>query len=363
MQAETIYLDHNATTPLRNEAREAMMNAMGPALNPSSIHSQGRHARQQLEEARRAIADAFFVRHHDLVFTSGGTEANNMVLSAFKTVIVSAVEHDAVLAPRPEAHRLPVDQNGVVRLDELETLLDKMKDEDKPHALVSIMAANNETGVLQPIKDIGALCAKHNVAFHSDMVQAAGKMHLDLSIEGLSFASFSAHKIGGPTGVGALWVKAGLQIPSLLKGGGQEQGRRAGTENSLGIIGFGAAMTACVKQLSYMEELAKMRDEFERYLLSKNKEITILGADAPRLANTSAIALPHMPSSLALMALDLKGFCLSSGSACSSGKVKSSHVIEAMGQTELANHILRISGGWTTNKDDFQKLATVLLAL
>ena len=195
------------------------------------------------------------------------------------------------------------------------------------------------------------------------MVQAAGKIVLDLSIDGLSFASFSAHKVGGPTGVGALWVRPGLQIPSLLKGGGQEQGRRAGTENSLGIIGFGAAMAASIAELSFMAELAKMRDEFEAEITASDPSITILGGGAPRLGNTSAIALPKMPSSTALMALDLKGFCLSSGSACSSGKVKSSHVIEAMGQTELASHILRISGGWTTNKDDFQKLATALLAL
>ena len=363
MQTETIYLDHNATTPLRAQAREAISDAMGPALNPSSIHSQGRQAREKLETARRQIAEALDARHHDLVFTSGGTESNNMVLTAFDNIAVSAVEHDAVLAPRPDAHRLAVDSDGVLRLDELEKWLEHIADEDKPKSLVSVMAANNETGVLQPLKEIGALCAQHNIAFHSDMVQAAGKIVLDLSIDGLSFASFSAHKVGGPTGVGALWVRPGSQIPSLLKGGGQEQGRRAGTENSLGIIGFGAAMAASIAELSFMAELAKMRDEFEAEITASDPSITILGGGAPRLGNTSAIALPKMPSSTALMALDLKGFCLSSGSACSSGKVKSSHVIEAMGQTELASHILRISGGWTTNKDDFQKLATALLAL
>ena len=363
MQAETIYLDHNATTPLRPEAREAMLQAMGPALNPSSIHSLGRQARQLVEDARHLVADAFGARHADITFTSGGTEANNMVLSAFENVIVSAVEHDAVLAPRPDAHQLSVDSEGVVRLDKLEQLLETMAEDDKPKTLVSVMAANNETGVIQPLADIAALCAAHKIAFHSDMVQAAGKLPIDLALEGLSFASFSAHKVGGPTGVGALWMRPGLQIASLLKGGGQEQGRRAGTENSLGIIGFGAAMTACVNDLSSMAELAEMRDEFEQTLLASDKDITILGAGAPRLGNTSAIAFSAMPSAIALMALDLKGFCLSSGSACSSGKVKSSHVIEAMGQTKLASHILRISGGWTTNKDDFQKLATALLSL
>ena len=217
--------------------------------------------------------------------------------------------------------------------------------------------------MVQPLAQIGALCASYEVAFHSDMVQMVGKMPIDVNIEGLCFASVSAHKVGGPSGVGALWIKPGLTLPALLLGGGQEQGRRPGTENVLGIIGFGAAMKAAIDDLSHYDEMAQWRDEAEADLMNMRDDVTLFGAAAPRLGNTMSLALSSMPSSTALMALDLKGFCLSSGSACSSGKVKSSHVIEAMGQTELASHILRISGGWTTNKDDFQKLATALMSL
>ena len=191
----------------------------------------------------------------------------------------------------------------------------------------------------------------------------AGKVPVDMSITGLSFASFSSHKIGGPSGIGALWIKAGLTLPALLQGGGQEQGRRPGTENVLGIIGFGAAMRAAQEQMSHYQHIAKWRDEAEAELCAVRQDVTIMGAGAPRLPNTSSVALSDVTSQTALMTLDLQGFCLSSGSACSSGKVKASHVIEAMGFPDLAPHILRISGGWTTKRDDFQKLVKSLATL
>ena len=359
----SIYLDHNATQPLRPESKEAMIEAMGPPLNASSIHEAGRKARHMVEEARRQIADGLKTRHADLTFTSGATESNNMVLAGFETIITSTVKHSAILAPRPDAIRVGVDEHGLIDLLALEDVLSKIPSSKRASTLVSIIGANNETGVVQPLTQIGALCASYEVAFHSDMVQMVGKMPIDVNIEGLCFASVSAHKVGGPSGIGALWIKAGLTLPALLLGGGQEQGRRPGTENVLGIIGFGAAMKAAIDDLSHYDEMAQWRDEAEADLMNMRDDVTLFGATAPRLGNTMSLALSSMPSHTALMALDLKGFCLSSGSACSSGKVKSSHVIHAMGHQDLAGHMLRISGGWTTKRDDFQRLVKAIATL
>ena len=363
MPRESIYLDHNATSPLRPEARDAMMAAMGPALNPSSIHDAGRKARMMVEGARQQIATALGARHADFTFTSGATESNNMVLAGYKNIITSAVEHSAILAPRPDAMRLDVDQNGIIDLNALEQALARLDEAARATTLVSIIAANNETGVIQPLAEVAALCQRYQVDCHSDMVQIAGKVALTLAIEGLTFASFSAHKVGGPSGVGALWIKPGKTIPALLVGGGQEQGRRPGTENVIGIIGFGAALEAATAQLNSFAKIAAWRDAAEADLLAMRDDVSILGAGAARIPNTSSIALKGIASNTALMALDLKGFCLSSGSACSSGKVKASHVIEAMGFDDLAPHILRISAGWTTTEDEFQKLVKVLATL
>lgn len=363
MTSTSTYLDHNATQPLRPQASQAMIEAMGPPLNASSIHDAGRKARQMVEAARHQIAEGLGARHADLTFTSGATESNNMVLAGFETIITSTVEHSAILAPRPDAVRVGVDNQGILDLAALEGVLAKLPDDKRGTALVSIIGANNETGVIQPLAEIGALCASYQVAFHSDMVQMAGKMPINLAIEGLCFASISAHKIGGPSGIGAIWIKPGLTLPALLLGGGQEQGRRPGTENVLGIIGFGSAMQAASESQSFYDEMAQWRDEAEADLMAARDDITIFGAEAPRLGNTMSIALSSMPSNTALMALDLKGFCLSSGSACSSGKVKSSHVINAMGYEGLSAHMLRISGGWTTKRDDFQRLVKAIATL
>ena len=363
MPRDSIYLDHNATSPLRPEAKEAMMAAMGPALNPSSIHDAGRKARMMVEGARQQIATALGARHADLTFTSGATESNNMVLAGYETIITSTVEHSAILAPRPDGVRISVDKHGIIDLGALEETLARLDEDARASTLVSVIAANNETGVIQPLAEIAALCQRYQVDCHSDMVQMAGKVDVDLAIDGLTFASFSAHKVGGPSGVGALWIKPGKTIPALLVGGGQEQGRRPGTENVIGIIGFGAAMEAASHQQTSFAKIAKWRDAAEAELQSVRDDVTILGAGAPRVPNTSAIALKKLPSNTALMALDLKGFCLSSGSACSSGKVKSSHVVEAMGMPDLAPHILRISAGWTTTQDEFQKLVKALATL
>ena len=367
MASSSIYFDHNATSPLRPEAQEAMIEAMGPPLNASSIHGQGRKARALVEQARGQIATALGARHADLTFTSGATESNNIILAGYDHIITSTVEHSAILAPRPDGIRVAVDHDGVILLDELEAVLARLDDANRANTLVSIIGANNETGVLQPLTEIGQLCRAYHVDFHSDMVQMAGKMPIamsdDLAAKGLTFASFSAHKVGGPAGIGALWIAPGKTVPALMSGGGQEQGRRPGTENVLGIIGFGAAMQAAEAGLSEADSLAEWRNEAEALLLAQRDDITVLGAKAPRLPNTSSIALGNLTSQTALMALDLKGFCLSSGSACSSGKVKSSHVIEAMGHSHLAGHVLRISSGWTTQKEEWQKLVKTLVTL
>ena len=363
MAPSTIYLDHNATSPLRPEAKAAMIEAMGPPLNASSIHDAGRKARMLVEGARMQLAQALGARHADITFTSGATESNNMVLAGYETIITSAVEHSAILAPRPDGTRIGVDGQGVIDLAELDAVLAALDEGQKAKSLVSIIAANNETGVLQPLAEIGQLCQRHGVDFHSDMVQMAGKLPIDLAIEGLSFASFSAHKVGGPSGVGALWIKAGKTVPALLIGGGQEQGRRPGTENVLGIVGFGAAMIAAHNGLSACQDMAAWRDAAEAELQALRDDVTVFGAQAQRLPNTSSLALANLPSNTALMALDIKGFCLSSGSACSSGKVKASHVIEAMGHSALAPHVLRISSGWSTQKEEWQMLVKALATL
>ena len=257
----SIYLDYNATAPMRAEAVAAMQAAMGPPVNASSVHNYGRSARQKIEQARGQVADLLAVRHHDLIFTSGGTEANNMVLRGFGSVVVSAVEHDAVLAVNPDAHRLPVTEDGIVRPDTLERFLSEQDEDTRADMIVSIMGANNETGVCQPIAALAEICQRYDVPMHSDMVQLAGKAACHPANWGLSFASFSAHKLGGPTGVGALWVKPGLTLPALMVGGGQEQGRRSGTENALGIIGFGAAAAASQSVLTSECRYAKKADD------------------------------------------------------------------------------------------------------
>lgn len=356
-----VYLDYNATAPLRAEAIAAMQAAMGPPSNPSSIHNFGRAARLRVEDARQQVADFLRVRHADLVFTSGGTEANNMVLSGFRHVIISSIEHDAVLSVCPDAIRLPVDAAGLVQLETLEACLSEMSDETRAETLVSIMAANNETGVIQPIAALAEICAKYNVPMHSDMVQAAGKIDISPAELGLSFASFSAHKLGGATGIGAVWIRPGLTLPAFLVGGGQEQGRRSGTENTLGIISFGAAAEACTHQDWTDIEIA--RDAAVAQMLAAVPQIKLLGAEAPRLPNTICLGLPDLRAETIVMALDLKGFAVSSGAACSSGKVQPSHVVLAMGQAHLAESVLRISAGWQTKPQELSALAETIIAL
>tara|TARA_B100000085_G_scaffold283224_1_gene313388 strand:- start:277 stop:1401 length:1125 start_codon:yes stop_codon:yes gene_type:complete len=359
--AGPVYLDYNATAPLRPEAAEAMMEALRQPANPSSVHQFGRAARALMEAARKTIADSLNVQPSTLTFTSGGTESNNMVLSGFQTVFASSVEHEAVLAACPNAKLINVDENGVVSLRHLETLLSTLSDQGRAGVLVSVMAANNETGVIQPLEDIGILCQQHNVAFHTDMVQAFGKLEITPEESSIDYLTVSGHKIGAPTGTGAVWCREGRPLNSLLAGGGQEQGRRSGTENLSGICGFAAA--AQLARPSSIEHMRLWRDQAEQMIIQHCPKVEVMGVTAARLVNTSCLFLPGLAAQTAIMALDLAGFAISSGSACSSGKVTSSHVLKAMGRDDAAGQVIRISGGWKTTRQDFYGLAQAVIDL
>ena len=331
--------------------------------NPSSVHGAGRAARAIVERAREQVAALAGARAQDVIFTSGGTEANALALwgaiqgaaeagARITRLFVSAIEHDSVLAnaaavaERVSGVRLeaiPVTADGVVDLEALRVLLR----EGKGRALVAVMAANNETGVIQPLADVNVLLKEHEGYLLVDAVQVAGKIALELSQA--DYVSFSAHKIGGPQGEGALIVREGALLSPTILGGGQERGRRAGTENVPGIAGFGAAANVATGLTS------ALRDRFETELKKIVPDVVIFGANAPRLPNTSNFALPDIAAETAVMALDLDGVMVSSGSACSSGKVRASHVLRAMGVPEaLASCALRISFGWNSAEADVE---------
>jgi cysteine desulfurase len=343
------YLDHNATSPLRPAAFDAVVEALRAGGNPSSVHRAGRKARGLVDAARRQVAALVGALPAEIVFTSGGTEANNMAIdgSGRKRVLASAVEHDSVLKAAPAAEIIPVDGDGVVDLAALERMLAVSNEP----ALVAVMLANNETGVVQPLADVVRLARKAGALVHCDAVQGAGKVRVDLHGLGVDYLSLSAHKLGGPTGVGALAVRTGAPFASDRRGGGQESNRRAGTENVPGIAGFAAA-AAC-------EGLAveELRDRLERSLLAIAPQARVFGAGAGRLGNTTCISMPGVKAETQVMALDLAGVCVSAGAACSSGKVQRSPVLAAMGvETAVAETAIRISCGWNTESDDIERL-------
>lgn len=365
-----VYLDHNATSPLRPEARAAVLAALDDGGNPSSVYAAGRKARATLERAREAVAVFACAKPDEVIFTSGGTEAIALALSGavmasleggarITRLFVSAIEHDAVranaaaVAERVAGLRIetiPVTGDGVIDLDALRGGLR----EGKGRALVAVMAANNETGVIQPVELVATL-AREAVAFLLvDAIQAAGKIEIGRFSSHVDYMTLSAHKLGGPAGAGALIVKESAPLAPQTLGGGQEKRRRAGTENVSGIAGFGAA--AAVVSANMKDETARvtaLRDGFERELKRAFPGVTIFGETAPRLANTSNFAWPAMTAETAVMALDLEGVMVSSGAACSSGKVARSHVLEAMGVEErLARHALRASFGWNSAAAD-----------
>jgi cysteine desulfurase len=350
MAAAYTYLDHNATSPMRPVVLDAMVEALRAGGNPSSVHRAGRAARARIDKARKQVAALVGALPGEVVFTSGGTEANNLALRSHDRVLVSAIEHESVLKAVPDAERIPVDGNGVIDLAALERSLAYYRP-----ALVSVMFANNETGVIQPIAEVVRLAHAAGAPVHCDAVQAAGKVPVDLHGLGVDYLSLSGHKFGGPTGVGALVVRDGAPFATDRIGGGQESYRRAGTENVAGIAAFGAAAEASREGL----DVAELRDRVEASLPGK-----VYGASVPRLPNTTCISMPGVKAETQVMALDLAGVAVSAGSACSSGKVSRSAVLTAMGiGASEAETAIRISCGWNTVFEDIDRLIAAWQAL
>jgi len=350
----SLYLDYNATAPLRPVALAAFEQAYAHTGNASSVHAAGRQARALVEDARQRIARAAGFSPAELIFTSGGTESNHLALTGLKVAarLTSSIEHESVLKNSAHAQRLPVTADGLVDLTAARALIAAAK---RP-ALVSVMWVNNETGVIQPIAQLLGICREYGAYLHVDAVQALGRVALDVPVDLLTL---SAHKVGGPLGVGALLVRAPLDVEPLLCGGGQERGRRAGTENVPAIHAFAAAVEAALADLPELQRRAAWRDAFEQRLLQVPGTV-IIGQAAPRVANTSCFALPGFKSELQLMQLDLKGVAVSSGSACSSGKVTRSHVLTAMGlPAEVCNSVLRVSFGWKTAESELISCAEI----
>jgi cysteine desulfurase len=360
----SVYLDYNATAPLRPEAREALLRALESPANPSSVHAAGRAARDVVERARAEVGAFVGVPAGSVTFVSGGTEANALAIESAKAagaqrIIVSAIEHDAVVetakASGLPVEILPVDGDGVADLERLAQVL-----ETPGKTLVCLMLANNETGVIQPVAEASGLIRAADGWLHVDAVQAAGKIAVDFSALGADTMALSAHKLGGPQGVGALVAGTRATVVRRQHGGGQERGRRAGTENVAGIAGFGAAARAARESLASMAEQSHWRDALAERV--KAQGAVVLGEGAARLPQTLCFAGEGFGSEVQVMTMDLAGVMVSAGSACSSGKVKASRVVEAMCRSDLAPFALRVSGGWASTEDDWIKCGDAWLA-
>ena len=345
---DQIYLDYNATAPIRPGALEAMVKASSVSGNPSSVHTSGRAARRIMEDARRQVAALCGTVPANVVFTGGATESNNLALKGYGPdlrVITSTAEHPSVLEA-VEAERVPVDENGLFDLAALEQAL---KAGGTGKQLLSVLLVNNETGVVQPLEAINELAKAHGALIHVDAVQAAGKLPLAFDAMALDLMSISAHKFGGPKGVGALIVNPKHHLLAEIRGGGQEKGRRAGTENVAGAAGFGAAAALVQDSGEELDRIQALRDRMEENLQQRLSDLVIAGGRAPRAGHVSCIASPGISAENQVMAMDLAGFAVSAGSACSSGKVRQSHVLAAMGYPpEIAGSAIRVSLGWAT---------------
>ncbi len=350
------YLDANASEAPRPEARAAVGAALDRPGNPSSVHADGRAARRILETARETVAACFGAAPAWVVFTSGATEANALALHAFgpgRRLVIGATEHDSVLAAAPGAALLPVDRDGVADLAALECLL------AAGPALVALMAANNETGTLQPIAEAAALCRRHGAWLHVDAVQAGGRIPVDLAALGAHSLALSSHKLGGPQGAGALLLAPGAPGPRpLLPGGGQERGWRGGTPPLPAIAGFAAAAAVAVPALAATAaRLAPLRAAIEQAAVAAGA--LVCSGAVPRLANTTCLALPGVRADAQVIGLDLEGIAVSAGAACSSGKVAASHVLAAMGLGALAGQAIRVSLPWNATEADARAFAEV----
>jgi cysteine desulfurase len=381
MEKRKVYLDNNATTPIRPEVKELMISGLDIFGNPSSHHSFGKESRKKVEAARKSVADLIGALPEEIYFTSGGSESNNIVLKGSGCaslpgaecvlgctgrrghIITSRIEHPSVLSTCRclmtnqgyDITFLDVDKDGLINLDDLEKAI-------RPETvLISIMYANNEIGTIQPIKKISEICKKHNKMFHTDAVQAAGKIELDVKTTGVDFMSLSGHKLYGPKGIGVLFIRKELMVCPLITGGHQERGLRAGTENLLGIIGIGeAARLAKTELYSENERLSKLRDFFEKSIIGSIDNVKINGSIDHRLPNTSNISFRYIEGEAILYRLDYNGIAVSTGSACSSGSLEPSHVLMAIGlDHEMAHGSIRVSLGHNTVQEDIDYTVSV----
>ena len=349
MSMSRTYLDHNATSPLKPEAREAMLAVMDQPTNASSIHAEGRHARAFLEKARTQVAHLTGTLPGNVYFTSGATEANNWVLRGMtgRPALTSAIEHPSV-TNAAEATRVPVTRDGVIDLEALERAL---KAAPVP-VLLSVMLVNNETGVIQPTRAISELGHRYGALVHGDGVQAAGRVSVAMDDLGLDYMTLSSHKLGGPQGAGALVAAPSAPLDGWMRGGTQENRRRAGTQNVMGIAGFGAAAGSA----GSLRDFSPLRDGLEAGLRAFCRDVIVAGATTPRTGNTTMFAAPGLPAEMQIVALDLDGIAVSSGAACSSGKVEPSPVLTAMGyDAATATSAIRVSFGWTNTEADVAK--------
>ncbi|MGI9435103.1 MAG: cysteine desulfurase family protein [Geminicoccaceae bacterium] len=352
MIVDRTYLDYNATAPVKPEVIALVAETMSAVGNASSVHTAGRAARGQVDKARARIGALVKAAPEQVTFTSGGTEANNQALaSADGPVLTSVIEHESVLRAAGARPAIAVDDQGRLDLGALDAAI-----EAEAPAMISVMLANNETGVLQPIADIAARAVARGILLHVDAIQACGKQPVDMGELGADFLSLSAHKFGGPQGIGALITRPGLEPRALIKGGAQEHRRRAGTENVAAIAGFGLAAELAATDTTFSERVQRLRDRMEAGIRAIAPAVRIFGEDAPRLPNTSCLTMPGVSHETQLIAFDLKGIAVSSGAACSSGKVGPSLVLAAMGVPDQeAGTAIRVSFGWDSEPSDVDR--------
>jgi cysteine desulfurase len=350
------YLDYNATAPLRSIAKTAMIAALDAVGNPSSVHSEGRKARGIVEGARESVARLVGAKPSEIVFTSGASEANAWVLAQpWQAILLAGIEHDSVLAPAraslAEVIHISTGSDGVARVEEIASRV--LKGTLPARTLIALQMANNETGALQPVAEAAAFARAHGLMIHTDAVQAAGRIEINFATLGVDTLSLSAHKLGGPKGIGALVIRDHLDLVPMMRGGGQERRRRAGTENLAAIAGFGAAAEAALADFKAVARITKLRDLLEAAACEIAPETIVIARTAPRLANTAALALPGKQAETLVIRLDLSGIAVSAGSACSSGKVGRSHVLDAMGLGDgISGSAIRVSLGPDTTRAD-----------